>query len=293
MREHTRSAALRYLSCLRPQDVLVLQGPPLLGAMFGGFHPVEDAAALLTLLCANVLLMTHIFLLNDWSGLSADAADPNKASRVFVVHGVGRAELGAMTAGVLVLSLTLFARLGGRAFGLAAAIAVLSALYSLPRLNWKARPIVNSGTHLAGGVLHFLLGYCLTRAVDVRGVSIAVFFALIFAAGHLTQEVRDHDGDALNGILTNAVLFGAHRTFAFSLILFASAHIVLIVLSGRGVLRPALGFIAALFLVQLWWSFRTLREGLTYANVSSLQTRYRVLYAIVGIMMVVSLYSAP
>jgi 4-hydroxybenzoate polyprenyltransferase len=37
-------------------------------------------------------------------------------------------------------------------------------------------------------------------------VAFAVFFALIFAAGHLIQEVRDHQGDAASGFRTNAVL---------------------------------------------------------------------------------------
>ena len=76
-----------------------------------------------------------------------------------------------------------------------ASIAALSALYSLPYFHWKGRPLLNSATHLAGGVLHFLLGYSLGNAIDRRGLALATFFALTFAAGHLTQEVRDHQGD--------------------------------------------------------------------------------------------------
>src|SRR5882724_4859847 len=219
-----RAAAHRYLSCLRPQDILVLQGSPLLGAAFALRHPaMRDLGPLAILMVANVFLVTHIFMLNDWSGLTSDLADPNKAARVFTARGVGRREMIGLTVGLLAVSLLLFSRLGPITLGLSLAIATLSALYSLPRFNWKGKPLLNSVTHLAGGVLHFLLGYSVGSAADLRGVAIAIFFALIFVAGHLTQEVRDHLGDAVNGIRTNAVIFGPRQTFSASLILFTLA----------------------------------------------------------------------
>ncbi len=290
----TKGSALRYLSCLRPQDILVLQGSPLLGAAFAMRHPeVRDLAPLATLMVANVLLVTHIFMLNDWSGLTTDLADPNKAARVFTAGGVGRREMGSLTAGLLLLSLLLFSRLGPITLGLSLGIAALSALYSLPRFNWKARPLLNSATHLAGGTLHFLLGYSLGNAIDRRGLAIAAFFALIFAAGHLTQEIRDHQGDAAGGIRTNAVIFGRRRTFAASLVLFTLAHVLLLALVFQEMLPRPLAALVALYAVQLFWSLEALGEGLTYASVCRLQTRYRVLYAIVGLAMVAALCGAP
>jgi 4-hydroxybenzoate polyprenyltransferase len=280
----------RYLFCLRPQDILVLQGPPLLGAAFSMRHlGVHDLAPLAILLASNVFLVAHIFMLNDWSGLSTDLADPNKAARVFTARGVDRSEMAAVTAGLLIVSLLLFSCLGRVTFGLSLAIAALSAFYSLPHFNWKGRPLLNSAAHLAGGILHFLLGYALGHAIDQRGVAIAAFFALIFAAGHLTQEIRDHEGDAVNGIRTNAVVFGRRRTFAASLVLFTSAHVLLLLLVFRGILPRPLAAVAAFYPVQLYFSFEALREGITFASVSRLQARYRVLYAIVGVAMVAAL----
>ncbi|HEV7572887.1 MAG TPA: UbiA family prenyltransferase [Thermoanaerobaculia bacterium] len=285
-----KASPLRYFSCLRPQDILVLQGPPLLGAVFAIRHPgVRDLAPLVTLMLANVFLVTHIFLLNDWAGLTTDLADPNKAARVFTATGVGRREMGVLTAGFLVLSLLLFSRLGAIALMLSLAIATLSALYSLPRFNWKGKPLLNSAAHLTGGILHFLLGYALGRVIDQRGVAIATFFALIFAAGHLTQEIRDYQGDAANGIRTNAVVFGLRRTFGASLLLFTAAQILLLLLALNGILPRSIAAVVALYAVQLFWSAEAFREGLNYASISRLQTRYRVLYAVVGLAMVVAL----
>jgi 4-hydroxybenzoate polyprenyltransferase len=289
-----RASAFRYLSCLRPQDILALQGSPLLGAAFAiGPPTLQDLGPLAILMVANVLLVSHIFMLNDWSGLTSDFADPNKAARVFTARGVGRRDIGVLTAGLLAVSLLLFSRISLVAFGLAVAIATLSALYSLPRFNWKGRPLLNSLAHLTGGILHFLLGYSMARTIDGRGLATATFFALIFAAGHLTQEARDHEGDTMNAIRTNAVVFGQRRAFAASLALFTLAQILLLLLSLEGVLPRPLAALAALFPLQLAWSFQTLREGLTYASVCRLQTRYRVLYAIIGLAMVAGLCLAP
>lgn len=281
----------RYLACLRPQEILVLQGSPLLGAAFAIHHPAAHIVGRLAiLLVANVCLMAHIFMLNDWSGLTSDLVDPNKAAGVFTSRGVGRREIGGLAAGLLAVSLLLFSRLGPSSLCLALAITTLSALYSLPRFHWKGRPLLSSAAHLAGGVLHFLLGYSLGSAIDPRGFAIASFFALTFAAGHLTQEVRDHQGDVLNAIRTNAVAFGPRRTFAASLTVFTLAHALLLCLALQGILPRPLAILVALYPVHLRWSLRTLAEGLTYESIRYLQARYRALYALIGLAMVAALW---
>lgn len=283
-------AAVRYLSCLRPQEVLVLQGSPLLGAVFAVSRSwTENVGPLAILLVANICLVAHIFLLNDWAGLATDLTDPNKAAGVFTTRGVGRKEIGGLAAILLALSLLLFSRLGPGTLGLALAIAALSALYSLPRFNWKGRPFLNSAAHLAGGALHFLLGYSLGSAIDGRGLALAAFFGLTFAAGHLTQEVRDYHGDVLNSIETNAVIFGQRRTFAASLALFTLAYALLLILALQGILPRPLAALVALYPIHLRWSFKTLAEGLTYASLRRLQAGYRVLFAVIGLAMVVAL----
>jgi 4-hydroxybenzoate polyprenyltransferase len=286
-----KAPALRYLSCLRLREILVLQGSPLLGAACAIRHPAaENVGPLALLTVANGLLVAHIFMLNDWAGLTTDLADPNRAASVFTARGVGRGEIGGLAASLLALGLLLFSRLGPSALCLALAIAALSALYSLPHFNWKGRPLLNSAAHLAGGALHFLLGYSLGNAIDPRGLAAATFFALTFAAGHLTQEVRDHQGDLQNAIRTNAVIFGPRRTFAASLALFTLAYALLLLLALQGTLPHPLAALVALYPVHLRWSQKTLAEGLTYASIRTFQARYRALYAIIGLVMVAALW---
>src|SRR4028119_382076 len=242
-----QAPAGRSLSSPPLREILVLQGSPLLGAAFAIRHPVAAHLGPLTILvAANVCLMAHVFMLNDWSGLTTDLTDPNRASSVFTSRGVGRGEIGGLAAGLLALSLLLFNRLGPGTLCLALAIAILSALYSLPCFNWKGRPLLSSALHLAGGVLHFLLGYSLGNVIDGRGLALASFFALTFAAGHLTQEIRDHQGDALNAIRTNAVIFGQRRIFAASLVLFTLSQALLRLLGLQGILPRPLAALVAL-----------------------------------------------
>ena len=285
-----KAAAARYLSCLRLPEILVLQGSPLLGAAFAIGHPTaEDVGPLAILTAANVCLVAHIFMLNDWSGLTTDLADPNRAAGVFTARGIGRREIGGLAAGLLALSLLLFSRLALSTLALSLAIATLSALYSLPSFHWKGRPLLSSAAHLAGGALHFLLGYSVGNAIDRRGLATAAFFALTFTAGHLTQEVRDYQGDVLNAIRTNAVIFGQRRTFAASLALFTLAYALLLLLALQGTLPRPLAALAALYPLHLRWSLQTLDEGLTYTSICRLQARYRALYALVGLAMVAAL----
>jgi len=269
----------------------VLQGSPLLGVSFAlGNRLTESAGRVAVLVAANVFLVAHIFALNDWSNHAADLGDPNKAAVVFTARGVGPREMGVLTAGLLIASLVLFSRLGAATLVIALGIAALSALYSLPPFAWKGRPLLGSAAHVAGGALHFLLGYSLGSAVDPRGLLIAAFFAVTFTAGHLMQEIRDYDGDVRSGVRTNAVIFGKRRTFAASLALFTLSQALLVFLALKGTIPRVILLLVALYPVHLRWSTQALAGGLTYAGISRLQTRYRVLYAVIGVALIVALW---
>jgi 4-hydroxybenzoate polyprenyltransferase len=289
---HTRRARLvAYLSCIRYRDALILQGSPLLGAAFAlRGVTVEKAASLSVFALASILLVAHIFSLNDWAGIAGDANDPNKSADVFVTRGIRRHRVAVLSLGLLAGSLLLLALLPLQTLLLGIAIAALGALYSLPAFDAKGVPVVSSLPHLVGGALHFLLGYSVFGAIDHRATLIALFFALTFTAGHLNQEVRDYDGDRLNGIRTNAVAFGKTSAFVAGFVLFTVAYADLFFLAYRGIVPAALAVLpSVLYPVHVFWSVTTLRGGLSFASVSRFQNRYRVLYAVIGMTMLAAL----
>lgn len=287
-----RAGFLAYLSCIRYQDVFVLQGSPLLGAAFSiGALTVDTAVSLAIFTLASMLLVAHVFSFNDWAGIALDANDPNKSAAVFVTRGIGRRDVAVLSLALLAASLVLFALLRRQTLLVGVAIAALGAFYSHPASNAKGIPVVSSLPHLVGGTLHFLLGYSLFAHIDGRGILIGLFFALTFTAGHLNQEVRDYEGDRLNGIRTNAVAFGSTPAFVAGLVLFTLAYADLFALAAaRIVPLPLVVLPLLLYPVHVVWSIATLRRGLTFTTVSRFQNRYRLLYALIGVGMVAALF---
>ena len=124
-------------------------------------------------------------------------------------------------------------------------------------------------------------------AVDARGVALSLFFGLVFAAGHLNQEVRDYEFDLASGIRTSAVAFGCRRGFLASFCLFTAAYRLIVGLAALGVLPKILLLSAIAWLLQARWSLQALRRGLGFETALWMQRRYRLLFALVGLAMLV------
>ena len=234
-------------------------------------------------LAASVLLVAHIFTLNDWADVAhgLKAPDPRVPPRLLLSFSLS----------LLIASFLVFALLGSRVVIVAVIIAALGFFYSHPRLNAKGTPIASSLPHLVGGIFHFLLGYAVFMPIDQRGVFIAVFFALTFAAGHLNHEVRDFELDQKNNARTNAVAFGKRATFIAGLIVFSCAYLCLFLLGWFRFIPRPLSFLAILFYpLHLYWSVRALRSQLQPELVDRFQTQYRSLYALIGISMLCSVF---
>ena len=275
------SALLRHI---RFDEVFVLQGTPLMGVVFSiGTITTGKFETIPLFLAASVLLVAHIFTLNDWADVAhgLKAPDPRVPPRLLLSFSLS----------LLIASFLVFALLGSRVVIVAVIIAALGFFYSHPRLNAKATPIASSLPHLIGGIFHFLLGYAVFMPIDQRGVFIAVFFALTFAAGHLNHEVRDFELDQKNNARTNAVAFGKRATFIAGLIVFSCAYLCLFLLGWFRFIPRPLSFLAILFYpLHLYWSVRALRSQLQPELVDRFQTQYRSLYALIGISMLCSVF---
>ena len=286
-RAEPRGLLSRLLSCIRVDEVLVLQGTPFIGACYSiGVLTADKVVTAAALGIGSLCLVAHVFLFNDWSGIAGDLGDPNRTMRTFPAKGVTRIEVGLLAAVLLGLSLLLFWILGPVPLLLALAIAGLSVLYSAPAFHIKGLPLFNSGLHLVGGPLHFLLGYGTFRPIDARGIAISCFFGLVFAAGHLMHEVRGRDGDQFNGIRTNAVAFGKRRSFVAGVALFTVAYGLLVSLAAFEVIPRVLVLAGALYPLHLGASLRAWHAGLDVRSLLRLQRCYRLLYVVIGIAMV-------
>jgi 4-hydroxybenzoate polyprenyltransferase len=288
MRQTAR--ALRHVGKGRSLEVLLLQASPLLGAAFGGNSAGGIGLGRLAILLAgSVLLTAHVFAFNDWAGHRDDLNDPRRAPHVFARHGIGSRSVAALAVGLLAFAMVALAALGFTAVLLGAAIACLGILYSDSNVAGKGVPVVASVIHLLGGALHFLLGYGVARPIDHHGLAIALFFGLVFAGGHLNQEVRDYEGDQRNGIRTSAVAFGARSVLLASLVVFSTAYAELALLAAFAVVPRLLLWTALLWPLHAAWSWSALRGGAGFEQARWLQRRYRLLFAVVGVAMMLAL----
>jgi 4-hydroxybenzoate polyprenyltransferase len=278
--------ALQYFVSTRALEVCALQASPILGSFLGGFRLERVGVIRLALLLLGSLALTaHVFVFNDWAGHSSDIRDPRRGPRVFTRRGISRHQVARVAIALLIFANVAFAGVGRSAMLLGAAIAVLSLLYSCSSSFGKSTPILASINHLLGGALHFLLGYSLSHALDAKGLVISLFFGLVFAGGHLNQEVRDYEGDLLNGIRTSAVVFGCRRTFVASLCTFTAAYAVLADLAAFGILPRLLLWCTLGWLLHIAWSLRAIQRGLGFETALWMQRRYRLLFALVGLAM--------
>ncbi len=285
VRQNPARSALLLLSSIRLGEVLVLQGSPLLGALFAmGRITAAACMAIAVLAAGSILLVAHVFVLNDLSGVDCDLRDPNRRRGVFPSRGIRRSGVGYLSLALLVLGLLLLGTFGYQTLTIAAAIAGLSALYSLPRIHMKGVPVLSSALHFAGGLLHFLLGYSAFRTPDWRAVQIGSFFALVFMAGHLTHEISDSDSDLANGIRTNAVTFGKMRSFLCAVLLFTAADVLLMALALCGVVPRPLAAIVLICPLHISGSAEAIRAGLTFEGIRRFRARYRALYAAAGLL---------
>jgi 4-hydroxybenzoate polyprenyltransferase len=142
---------------------------------------------------------------------------------------------------------------------------------------------LSSLIHLAGGFFHFLLGYSLFGNIDQRALLISIFFALVFTAGHATQEVQDYENDLSSGIRTNAVVFGKMPVLLAALAGFAIAFLYLPCLAFAGIVPARLGYSALFLPLQVGWTFHVLRGGLSREHLAWLRTRYRVVFGLIGL----------
>jgi 4-hydroxybenzoate polyprenyltransferase len=278
---HSR-ALLRHI---RFDEVFVLQGAPLMGAAFSiGTVTSANLETLFVFLIGSILLVAHVFTLNDWADIAHGLKAPDPL--------VSSLRLFWFSIFLLIASLLVFTFISPRVVVLGAIVAALGFLYSHPRLNFKGTPVASSFPHLVGGVFHFLLGYAVFSAIDSRGILIALFFALTFTAGHLNHEVRDFELDSKTNARTNAVAFGKRPTFIAGLILFTLAYLCLVVVVYFYLFAvPTILWAAILsYALHLFWSLRALRGGLTRKTLDRFKIQYRSLYAMLGILMLLVIY---
>ena len=97
--------------------------------------------------------------------------------------------------------------------------------------------------------------------------------------------------DGQVGATTNAVVFGQFPSFVASLVLFTAQYAYLSWLAWSGLLPLFLIVLPLIaYPIHLWWAINAYRTGLSAQSIEQFEIRYRFLYAIIGLAMLVSAF---
>jgi 4-hydroxybenzoate polyprenyltransferase len=267
-----------------------METPAIVGLAFSSGDALSKGFKVLPcFLVGTFLLMAHVFSFNDWAGRHSDRQDPCKSQSTFQAKGMRPGEMLLLSGILGMLSLAVLGILFCRLLGITVLLLAFSLLYSFPSHRWqgKATPFFSSALHILGGLLTFLLGYGFHAGFDRRGIAIGLYFGILFAAGHLTQEVQDHSGDAANKISTHAVRCGKQPVFVAAFVLFSFSFMYLVWLAWAGFIPLFLSYLFVLYPVYAVMAWRAYSNGLGYEHVRCLRRQYRLLYA--GIILILGM----
>lgn len=231
--------AVIFLRTIRALESMLMTGFPLIGLIIamhaGAFESPLDLLRTVFLFCfSTFFLVIYVYSFNSWGGMEADRLNKRLDDHPVLTGDISERQLRIIAYGGVAANLFLFYEFFPRCFFLAPFIAINWTFYSHPKIMAKARPIAGTTLHFIGGVLQLLLGYVVLMPYDARGVLASIYFALVFAAGHLNHEVKDHDADRQAGLETNAVVFGPRRMLSVAFAVFTAAFLYLLAITYLG-----------------------------------------------------------
>ena len=280
----------KYLLATRPIESSLMIGFPLIGTLIALPAWQDIGWLVVKFFIATYPLVMFVYCLNSFGGLEHDRLNKRLNGNPAVTGEVTPTELKWLSQGGAFFSGLLYFLWFPHCLLPWLLILGNWTLYSHPRIYAKARPIFGTTLHFAGGVLQLLLGYAAVRPIDWPGVLIAVYFALVFAAGHLNHEVKDYVPDKAAGLSTNAVVYGAERMFSIAFGVFTFAFVYLLVLASAGILawRLALPYLAIYPFHYLLHRRATSGEWSGYDR--TYQMFYRTLFVLAGLILALTQY---
>ncbi len=157
---------------------------------------------------AILFYVMAVFFLNSFADHAADATSQRLSHVARVPRRTYLILLLSSAAAVMLFS----ALNSDRLLILMLASLLLWCFYYLPPIRMKSRLLGGTFAHLAGGTLHFQMGYIGFGMSDTDGWWISAFFAFILAAGHFNHEMMDHDTDLASGYRTTTVRWGINAS---------------------------------------------------------------------------------
>lgn len=273
---------------IRYFDILVLMAYPTLGAVFAIQELTPPVLArFLVFTFFNFLFVAHVYIYNDLSDARLNPEEPLRRSRHALKYpALSSRQVFMCSLGLGAAAFVGFAFISWRLLVVAVLLEAITVSYSHPRINLKGRPVVSTLIHFAGASLYFMGGWAAFQPFTSLELALAVFFGLVLAAGHFSNEIQDFNQDLGAGIRTNAVAFGQRTMFRVGLMLFMLSSAWLLIVSRSLLDHPAYAYAAAALLVVWLIESRRRRSWKGGDSIREFRRFYRALYAALSLALV-------
>ena len=276
---------LAFIKSARFAEISILLGFPMIGLFFAFKSPDELISLPAILFAAAVFaLFTAIYAFNGLAGIESDRHN----SRLSDLKGK-RTSFIVTLAISLSLSLVLFFLIKPVLALFSLISFMLWCLYSFPEKGFKHRPVSGTLIHFAGQIIHFLMGYTVLAQIDAGSIAAAVYFAILFSAGHINHELIDHDADEKAGTRTGAVCFGVRRweKVSFVLFLLAALYITVLAFAEKEKFLICIPFTVAGFL-HIIFKACTMKKAPVQEKFLAERSFYRILYFAAGLLFILA-----
>ncbi|MCB9191206.1 MAG: UbiA family prenyltransferase [Flavobacteriales bacterium] len=202
------SKFVRYAKSLRLAEAFLMTGFSMVALLFVDSFPSEISLIQITRLFSGVFVyVLTIYFLNSYCDYKADVIS-DRLSHVAKVSKHGYKYLFVLFSLLTVFCWFWFTWTSGI---LCAVGVCLWALYYAKPLRLKESIFLGTMVHLVAGMVHYLIVMWAVTDVGVRSLSVAGYFGLLLATGHLNHELLDYKFDKAAGVRTMAVRLGVRN----------------------------------------------------------------------------------
>ncbi len=272
---------LSYIKSARSAEVTMMLGFPATGILFAFSKPEElIKIEIFIFIVAIFFLSSAIYSYNALAGIKEDEENDRLKN-----------DLGSNKKSFFKWSLAVFVTMFIFLFSfIDILLAILSMvsfllwfLYSFPEKGLKYRPVAGTVIHFTGQIIHFHMGYIILKDMGIHSLLVSVYFAILFASGHINHELIDYEADKAMNVSSGAVFFGKKKweKVSFMLFLFSTFYLIILMLLKVTEFVICWPFILA-GTVHSVYRLKYLRKDLTRIRFLKERTFYRTVYFLSG-----------
>lgn len=251
---------------------------------------IANSIRVIHALAAFFFLWAHLYSFNEWAGYSFDKHDPLKRMTPLLSGKVAPGEMLALSISFALISTILYGVLDARFLIIIFIDMLVGIVYAHPKILLKSEPFASFTILFIVSVLDFLLGWLVFSPSLREGLFIGIYFGILGIVGQHYHEAGDYDSDRRVGIKTNAVRFGKRRIFITGFIFYTIGCVYFCIL---GFLESIVGNFCLIILitypVYVFIFYECLRSRIRSSAVRLFVKRYRLLYGIIGLYVIVRL----